>query len=115
MTEKSSDNVFLAFNLFYSFIEGFQWFILRKTILFQGFRGGQKFSRGPTFSSVWGGGGQMLISIETYRTCDFLGGTDPPPLDPRIETNISTLVDLFFNVYIFITHMRIVHIELNGL
>ena len=34
----------------------------------------------------------MLISIETHRTCDFLGGrgggrvrTTLPPLDPRIQ------------------------------
>ena len=47
--------MFLSFvlNLFYSFTVGFQWFILRKTILFQGFMG----EGGPFFSR----GVQMLI------------------------------------------------------
>ena len=38
---------------------------------------------GPNFSR--GCGVQMLISIETYRICDFPGGPGPPyPLDPRM-------------------------------
>ena len=42
--------------------------ISKKTIIFQGFRGGTTFSRGgPAFSR----GVQMLISIETHKTCDF--------------------------------------------
>ena len=37
---------------------------------------------GPNFSR--GCGVQMLISIETYRICDFPGGPGPhTPLDPR--------------------------------
>ena len=32
--KKNSDNVFYRHQLFYSFIEGYQWFILRKTIFF---------------------------------------------------------------------------------
>ena len=41
----------------------------KKTILFQGFRGGPTFSRvGFTISK----GVPMLISIETHITCDFL-------------------------------------------
>ena len=32
------------------------------------------FQGGPTFSRGWGGGVQMLLSIETYITCDFRGG-----------------------------------------
>ena len=52
--------------------------------------------RGPTFSGGGGGqlfpgvcvcvgGVQMLISIETYRTCDFPGGGGGlgPPISPR--------------------------------
>ena len=40
--------------------------ISKKTIIFQGFRGGPTFSRG--------GGVRMQISIETHKTCDFPGG-----------------------------------------
>ena len=55
--------------------------ISKKTIIFQGFRGGPTFSRGgPAFSR----GVQMLISIETHQTCDFPGGscTPIPSLNP---------------------------------
>ena len=58
--------------------------ILRKTILFQGSRGGPTFSRGGGGSNFFQGWGvQMLISIETYRACDFPGEwvrTPYPPL-----------------------------------
>ena len=83
---------------------------LKKTIILQGFRGANifqgwgggggffkenynftRFQRGQHFPGVRGGGGsQMLISIETHRTCDFSGGGGggggvrtpypPPPL-----------------------------------
>ena len=45
----------------------------RGSNIFQGGGGG-----GPTFSR---GGVQMLISIETYRSCDFTAGSGPriPP------------------------------------
>ena len=47
----------------------------KKTIIFQGFRGGPTFSRGgPAFSR----GVQMLISNETHQTCDFPGGSCTP-------------------------------------
>ena len=37
------------------------------------------------FFFFWGGGVQMLISIETHITYDFPGGSGPqPPLDPRM-------------------------------
>ena len=39
----------------------YQWFILKKTIIFQGFRGPTFTRGGSTFSR----GVQMLISIET--------------------------------------------------
>ena len=65
--ENSLDNVF-----FCCWSNGF---IAVKTILFQGSRGSPTFSRGgPTFSRGGGGGGQMLISIETHITSDFPGG-----------------------------------------
>ena len=81
--ENSLDNVFLLFNLFYSLLQrGSNGFITEKTVLFQGSIGVQHFPGG-------GGGVQMLISIETHITCDFVGagGPDqlpPPPLDPHM-------------------------------
>ena len=59
----------------------YQWFISEKTINFQGFREGPAFSRGRG-SSFSRGKVQMLISIDTRITCDFLGGrggSDPYP------------------------------------
>ena len=58
-------------------------FISKKTIIFQGSRGGPKFSRGgggPTFSR--GGGSNCLFRIETHITCDFPGGGSGPPVPP---------------------------------
>ena len=55
--------------------------ISKKTIIFQGFRGG---GGGPTFSGV---GVQMLyISKETNKICDFSGSSRAtiPPLDLRM-------------------------------
>ena len=56
----------------------FQWFILKKTIILQGFGGG---GGGPTYSGGGGGGRglevQMLI-LETHKPFDFPGeGADP--------------------------------------
>ena len=44
------------------------------------FRGG---GRGPTFFQGGGGGVQKLISVETYRNCDF-PGPPIPSLYPRM-------------------------------
>ena len=63
--------------------EGIQWFY---------YRGGPTLPRGGGPTSTMGGGRgvQMLISMETHITCDFLGGggggPDPlsPPLDPHM-------------------------------
>ena len=65
------------FNLFNSFTEGtdprVRWFIFGKQ-LFSKVPGGVQhltgWGRGPTFFKG-GGGVQMLISVETYRNCDF--------------------------------------------
>ena len=54
--------------------------ISKKTIIFQGFRGGPTFSRGVGGGNFFPGwrGVQILISIETQKTCcDFPGGPDP--------------------------------------
>ena len=62
------------------------FFITKKTILFQGFRGGSHYPGGEMGCNFFQGGGgvQMLISIETHITCDILGGggvrtSIPPP------------------------------------
>ena len=54
---------FFRHQLFYSFTEGYQWFILRKTIYFKVPEEIQHFTGegGPNFSRGGGGGGQMLI------------------------------------------------------
>ena len=72
----------------------YEWLISKKNIIFQGFRGGPTFSRGSKFFQGGGGGGgggvQMLISIETHRTCDFQGESGPPipPLDPCMSSAV---------------------------
>ena len=85
LPEISSDNVFFLFICFFLVLNLFYrecpMVISKKTIIFQGFRGGPTFSRGgPAFSR----GVQMLISIETHQTCDFPGGscTPIPSLNP---------------------------------
>ena len=82
----------LVLNLFCSFYRVCQMVISKKTIIFQGFRGGQHLPGGTTFSRGGGGGVQMLISIETHITCDFPGGSRPliPPLDPHTQLVIHS-------------------------
>ena len=59
--KKSSDNLFLVLSLCYSR----KWLISKKTIIFQGSRGGPTFSRGGGGSNFFRGGGfQLLIPIE---------------------------------------------------
>ena len=87
LTKKSSDNV--LFFLIYLFILSsayfieVKWSISKKSIIFQGYRGGPTFSRGgPTFSRGGGGGGgggsNCLFPIETHITCDFPGEVRTP-------------------------------------
>ena len=85
LTKKSSDNVFFFFFFFKSsaYFTEVKWSISKKSITFQGSRGGPTFSRGgggPTFSR--GGGSNCLFPLETHITCDFPGGirTPCPPL-----------------------------------
>ena len=89
----------------YNFLR-FQW----GSIIFRG--GGPNFSRGC--------GVQMLISIETYRICDFPGGPGPPyPSGSAHVYNRSTCdiqifkstvkpipKDRFFFMQLFIFHSR---------
>ena len=78
---------YLVLSLFYSLKRGSNGFITEKTILilYQGSRGGPFYSGGgglggcPIFSRGWGGGVQMLISIETHiRNCYLPGGVRTP-------------------------------------
>ena len=71
--------------------------ISKKTIIFQGFRGGPTFSKmGPTFSGGGGGGGG-----ETNKTCDFPGGgvwTPYPHSGPHLKY-MSLYPHMYQNVY----------------
>ena len=62
-----------------------KWSISKKSITFQGSRGGSNiFQRGSNFFQ---GGSNCLFPIETHITCDFSGGVwtpCPPPLDPHL-------------------------------
>ena len=60
--------------------------ISKKTITFQGFRGGPTFSRGGVQLFPGGGGVQIFISIETHITCDFQGWGGQDPLSLWIGT-----------------------------
>ena len=91
LTKKSSDNVFFCFFLVLSlFYRSLEWSISKKSIIFQGSRGGPTFSRGGGSNFFQGGGGSnSLFPIETHITCYFPGGgggPDPlsPPLDPHL-------------------------------
>ena len=62
------------------FTEGVQWFISRITIIFQSSRSG-----GPTFSrgvKLFPDGDQLLIPMETCKTCDFPRGVSEPTIFP---------------------------------
>ena len=66
-SEKNSDNVF-RHQLFYSFKEGYQWFILKKTIFFLRFQRGSNIlqGRGSKFFRGGGGGGAN-VNIELVK------------------------------------------------
>ena len=81
-----------------------KWSISKKSIIFQGSRGGPTFSRGGEGSTFFRGGGQLfsggggsncLFSIETHITYDFPGGEGSgppvPPLDPHLAVYLPAL------------------------
>ena len=79
-TEKNSDNVFLGIS-FLQFLQFYYWtpiVYFKENYNFLRFKIGSIIFRGggPNFSR--GCGVQMLISIETYKICDFPGGPGPP-------------------------------------
>ena len=98
--ENSLCDIFLVLNLFYSLQRGSNGFCTEKLYFSNAdseVPWGPIFSRGcPTFSRGEGGGGQMLISIETHITCDFpeWGGSGPPIplLDPPRHAYIIELL-----------------------
>ena len=67
---KNSDNVF-KHQLFYSFTEGYQWFILRKTIFFKVPEGIQHVTGEGVQIFPGGGGGGANVNIELVN---FQGG-----------------------------------------
>ena len=80
---------YLVLSLFYSLQRGSNGFIAEKTllILYQGSKGGPLFSGGVKLFPGGGGGGQMLVSLETHiRTCYFPGGVSEPPISFWIRT-----------------------------
>ena len=92
LPENSSDNVSffvcLSPKLILQFFRGCPMVIPKKTIIFQGFRGGPSFYGGPTFSG--GVGVQMLISVEIHMYCDFPGGGGVgPPIPPSRSAQVG--------------------------
>ena len=93
---------FLFFLYSSAYFTEVKWLISKKTIIFQGSRGGPTFSRGgggPTFSR----GSNCLFPIETHITCDFPGGGGPdpcpPPLDPHLLHAIIVLKNQLFEAF----------------
>ena len=81
--KKSSDNVlfvyFLVFNLFYrSSVVTFKenYYLPRFQLGWNIFQGGLTFYSG---GGGGGGGSNCFYPIETHITCDFPGGSGPPP------------------------------------
>ena len=98
---KQSGQSFFFFSpqLILQFTEAFKWFYYRENYTFPWIqRRSNIFQRGPTFFQG-GGGGQMLISIETLITCDFPGRGVRIPYPPSgsavgasIETEVCSIV-----------------------
>ena len=64
------------------YFTGVKWSSSKKSIIFQGSRGGPTFSRGVQLFSKGGGGSNCLFPIETHITCDFPGGGVRIPCPP---------------------------------
>ena len=71
LPENNSDNVFLVLNLFYSFTVVYQLFMSKKTIIFQGFRGGPTFSGGGGVQHFPGGEGSNFFR-DGGSKCQFV-------------------------------------------
>ena len=87
--KKALTTVFLVLSLFYSC----KWLISKKTIIFQGSRGGPTFSRGVQLFPGWGV--PIAYSYRKYITCDFPGEVrtpcPPPPSGSALGTVHGTI------------------------
>ena len=91
-----------TFFLVLSLIYRSQLVNFKKSIFFQGSRGGPTFSRGGGGQLFPGGGGgvQLLIPIETHITCDFSGGgvrTPCPPPSGSALAALAVAVSVYFS------------------
>ena len=79
-TDKKALTTFFFFFFSWSsaYFKEVKWSISKKSIIFQGSRGGPTFSRGVQLFPGGGGGSNCLFPIETHITCDFPGGSGPP-------------------------------------
>ena len=94
--QKNSDKVFFFFLVLSLFTE-VKWSISKKSIIFQGSRGGPKISRGR--SNFFRVGSICLFPIETHITCDFPGGSGPPVPPPLwIRTCLYIWVKLYLPI-----------------
>ena len=104
--QKSSDKVFFFCFVFLVLRLFYWWLISKKTIIFQGSRGGPTFSRGgPTFP----GGVQLLIPYRNpYNLWFSRGGPDPmsPPLDPHLLNTLEWIYELTSCYYLLYTQQK---------
>ena len=76
-----------------------KWLISKKTIIFQGFRGGPTFSRGGGGGvQLFPGGSTCLFPIETHITCDFPEGVRTPCPPPPSGSTFVNAVYLKWNL-----------------
>ena len=84
-----------------------KWSISKKSVIFQGSRGGPTFSREVQLFPGGGGGSNCLFPIETNITCDFLGGVRtpcPPKRDPHLQWIAYS--ELSIHVHTLITELE---------
>ena len=77
MVRKKTLITFFRHQLFYSFTEGYQWFILRKTIFLR-FQRGSNILQGRGSNFFQGGGANVNIELVNFQG----GGSEP--LGPRM-------------------------------
>ena len=84
--KKALTTFFFFFFFFFSYFTEVKWSISKKSITFQGSRGGPIFSRGV---QLFPGGSNCLFPIETHITCDFPGGGAGPPVPPPSGSELA--------------------------
>ena len=94
--DKKALTTFFFFFFFFFFFQSsayfteVKWSISKKSITFQGSRGGPTFSRGEGVQIFPGGGVQLLIPYKNPYTCDFPGGGSGPPVPPSGSALVRT-------------------------